>query len=71
MGDAVEPVALPVQAYRSLLRSAPEHGIAGGRIYDAVICACGLAAEVDALLTFNERQFRPLAAPRIEIVVPP
>ena len=50
--------------------SAPNQGIAGGGIYDAVIVACGLTARVDALLTFNERQLRPLATQTIQIVVP-
>ncbi len=71
LGDAVEMVALDPAAYRHLLWSAPERGIAGGRIYDAVIVACGLAAGVDAILTFNERQFRPLAGEEIQIVIPP
>jgi predicted nucleic acid-binding protein len=67
---AINVVALDAAAYRRLLSSAPGQGTAGGRIYDAVIVACALAAQVDTLLTFNERQFVPLAAGAIEIVVP-
>jgi hypothetical protein len=66
----VETVALEAQAYHQLLRTAPEQGLAGGSIYEAVIIACGLAARVDALLTFNERQFQALAVQGIAIVVP-
>ena len=69
-GDAVETASLTTDAYYRLLQSAPERSIAGGSIYDAVILASALTADVDALLTFNERQFRALAVPEIEIVVP-
>jgi predicted nucleic acid-binding protein len=71
MNQGVEMIALEADTYRRLLQAAPERGVAGGSIYDAVIVACGLAASVDVVLTFNERQFRPLAFQRIEIVVPP
>ncbi len=70
LNDETEAVALDAETYRRLLRTAPEQGIAGGRTYDAVIVACGLAARVDTILTFNERQFRSLGAGMIEIVVP-
>lgn len=67
---AVETAALEVNRYRCLVESAPRRDIAGGRIYDAVILDCGLAAKADVLLTFNERQFRQLTAQGIRIVVP-
>ncbi len=70
LSDATEVVALDAAAYRRLLSSAPGQGTAGGRIYDAVIVACALAAQVDTLLTFNERQFRSLAAGAVEIALP-
>jgi len=70
MGDTAEIVALGVEPYVRLLQSAPERNIAGGAIYDAVILAAGLAAGADVLLTFNDRQFRALAVPGIQIVVP-
>ena len=68
--DATETVALDVAAYRFLLQRAPERSIAGGHIYDAVIVACAQAARVETVLTFNERQFVPLAADDLHIVVP-
>lgn len=70
MVDDVLTVALEADAYLRLLRRAPEGGIAGGGVYDAVIVACALAGKVDTLLTFNERQFRPLSDQGISIVVP-
>ncbi|SRR5579884_1287912 len=71
MDGRTEVIALEAVAYRHLLDSAPERGIAGGRIYDAVIVACALAAGVDSVLTFNERQFRSLGADALQMVVPP
>lgn len=63
-------VALDGASYRSLLRRAPEEGIAGGRTYDAVIAACAHKARATALLTFNEGHFLPLQNGQMEIVVP-
>lgn len=68
--QVVEVVALDAAAYQALLRQAPLEGTAGGRIYDALIAACAAHAHVDALLTFNERHFRPFASPSLQIVVP-
>jgi predicted nucleic acid-binding protein len=70
VGPDVELAALDGEGYRRLLRRAPEQDVAGGATYDAVIVACALAAQVIALLTFNERQFRPLAPATLAIVVP-
>jgi hypothetical protein len=62
--------ALEASAYEALLVQAPVHGIAGGRIYDAVIAACAAQARVDVVVTFNERHFRPLLPSHVRIVVP-
>jgi predicted nucleic acid-binding protein len=63
-------VALDSDAYLALLRRAPSEGISGGRIYDAVIAACARAANVDTVLTFNERHFRQFAGAGLTIAVP-
>lgn len=63
-------VTLDARAYLRLLRGAPSEGIAGGRAYDGVIAACARAAGASALLTFNDRDFLPLAGRGLEIVVP-
>jgi predicted nucleic acid-binding protein len=65
-----EVVSLKVEEYLSLLRSAPTKGVAGGRIYDAVILQCALRAEVAVLLTLNERHFRAFQPRRLKVVVP-
>ncbi len=63
-------VALGAGSYKQILDTAPERKISGGAIYDAVIVASALAANVDVLLTFNVRQFRSLADLGVEIVAP-
>ena len=63
-------VALDGRSYRSLLRGAPENGIAGGRTYDAVIAACALKVKGATLLTFNASHFSSFAARGLEVIVP-
>jgi predicted nucleic acid-binding protein len=70
LGADRETVALTVDDYRAIVQSAPVRGIAGGRVYDAVIVACAHAAKVGTLLTFNEREFQALASPPLKVVVP-
>ncbi len=62
-------IALDGKSYIILLHQAPNNGITGGQIYDAVIANCALKAKAEALLTFNENHFLSFAE-KIEIVVP-
>jgi predicted nucleic acid-binding protein len=68
--EPAEVVSLKVGEYLSLLRSAPTSGVAGGRIYDAVILQCALRAEVAVLLTLNERHFRAFQPRGLKVMVP-
>lgn len=61
-------VALDARAYRDLLRQAPKDGLAGGRVYDAVIATCALRVRPVTLLTFNAADFDVFARPGLEIV---
>lgn len=70
VSQAAEMVALTAEAYHDLLHHAHEQRVAGGRTYDAVIAGCTLQGRVDVLVTFNERHFRDLVDPRIQVVVP-
>jgi predicted nucleic acid-binding protein len=63
-------VSLLDNAYKSLLREWAGLGIAGGKVYDAVIVECAVQAGVDILLTLNERHFQDLARDRLRLVVP-
>ena len=65
-----EIVSLDAAGYLELLRGAPRRGIAGGRVYDAVIAACAERAGVDTLLTFNVAHFRPLLPVTVEVLAP-
>ena len=65
-----EVASLKAEQYISLLRSAPTGGVAGGRIYDAVILHCALHARVPVLLTLNERHFRAFQPRGLKVVVP-
>ena len=62
--------SLSGSAYQSLLRESAGLGIAGGKVYDAVIAECAVQAGVDALITLNERHFQDLGRDRVKLVVP-
>jgi predicted nucleic acid-binding protein len=66
-----EIVSLDAGSYLELLRGAPRRGIAGGRVYDAVIAACAERAGISTLVTFNVTHFRLLLPPTVEILAPP
>jgi predicted nucleic acid-binding protein len=66
----VKVVVLSQEDYKAILHGAPAGGIAGGRIYDAVIAACAHRENVRTLLTFNDSHFRPLAGPDLAIMTP-
>jgi predicted nucleic acid-binding protein len=67
---SAEIVALDSAAYLELLRASAVGGVVGGQVYDALIAACARAARVDAILTFNARQFQRLVGPGIAVIVP-
>jgi predicted nucleic acid-binding protein len=60
--DSGEVVSLTNDDYVALVGSAAVAGIAGGRIYDAVIAASARAANADVILTFNVRDFEGISA---------
>ena len=66
----VQLVVLGAAAYKSFLRGAADDGIAGGRVYDAIIAACARKAKVQTLLTFNTNHFDSLAGSDMEVVAP-
>jgi toxin FitB len=46
-----DAVMVSGEEYWALILSAPDRGIAGGVVYDAVILACAIAAEADNQIT--------------------
>jgi predicted nucleic acid-binding protein len=65
-----EIVSLDAVEYLAFLRAAPQAGITGGRIYDALIAACARKGAVDFLITFNERHFALFQGSGLHIVAP-
>jgi predicted nucleic acid-binding protein len=65
-----EVVALDAHAYVRSLSEAPDQGLTGGRLTDAVIAACANSIGAITLLTFNERHFRQFSSEQLNIVVP-
>jgi predicted nucleic acid-binding protein len=63
-------VALPARSYRDLLRRAPPEGIAGGRVYDAVIAECVRRTREVTLLTFNVGDFQPFVSWGLDVIAP-
>jgi len=68
--NATKIIALDGKSYRNLLRNAVTDGIAGGRIYDAIIATCAAQTRVETILTFNERHFSTFADKGLQIIVP-
>jgi predicted nucleic acid-binding protein len=69
-GPDIRIVALNADDYGELLRESARGGIIGGRVYDGVIARCAVAARVDVLLTFNDRDFRGSVSEQVQVVVP-
>jgi predicted nucleic acid-binding protein len=63
-------LALEAGDYLDVLRETALQGVAGGRIYDALIAACARRARARTLLTFNARDFSEFASPTLTIAVP-
>ncbi|MCP4041663.1 MAG: type II toxin-antitoxin system VapC family toxin [Gammaproteobacteria bacterium] len=65
--SAARIVALDESEIWGLLGSLDSLQVTGGRSYDAHIVACAIKGRADCLLTFNTRDFEPLARNQIEI----
>jgi predicted nucleic acid-binding protein len=53
-----EIVDLTKDDYIQVLRDIAKEGILGGTTYDALIVYAGIKAQVDHIITFNEKHFR-------------
>ena len=63
-------IALPPNAYHTLLDFVANAGVSGGRVYDVLIAAFARQGGAQALVTFNGAHFDGLAGDNLEIVVP-
>lgn len=59
------PVALTRREYRDAIRRSAAQGVAGGRLYDALILACGIKSRAETIYTLNQRDFASLAPPEV------
>jgi predicted nucleic acid-binding protein len=67
--DVIERSVMPWCSVRTLngrrqfacIRAASRRGVAGGAVYDALIAEVERAARVEAIITFNLRDFRRVA----------
>jgi predicted nucleic acid-binding protein len=59
------PVALTRREYRAAIGRSAEHGVTGGRLYDALILACGIKSRAAAIYTLNEQDLVGLASPDV------
>ncbi len=65
--DSANVVTLSKREVWQLLGSSAEEGVAGGRIYDAHVLACAIKGRARHVVTFNVRDFGPLAKDLIEV----
>lgn len=66
---AADVVALDADTCIRIIKELADHGLGGGRTYDAVTASGAAASRARVLLTFNRRHFEP-SPPGIEVVVP-
>jgi len=55
------PVALDGKEYFEALHAAAERGVAGGRIYDALLLQCARKCGAEVVYTWNLKHFRAIA----------
>lgn len=68
----VKPVEVPGDSYLKAIRRCSERGLSSGAVFDALHLVSAEERGVDALVTFNDRDFHRLASEGSpEILVPP
>ncbi len=66
-----EVIPLSESDYRAVLEHLAQTGITGGVTYDALIAYAAIKAQVDQLLTLNEKDFRRVYPSLSEQIVAP
>lgn len=54
-------IALEETEYLSTIRELADHGLPGGRVYDALLLACARKSQAETIYTWNVKHFRQLA----------
>lgn len=61
MQERLTPVALTASEYRETMKVISQRGIAGGRIYDALLLQCARKCKAEIIYTWNLKHFRAIA----------
>jgi predicted nucleic acid-binding protein len=61
IAERLSIISLQETEYLDTLREAGDHGVGGGRIYDALLLACARKSRAEAIYTWNMKHFRQLA----------
>ena len=61
IAERLSIISLQETEYLDTLREAADHGVVGGRIYDALLLACARKSRAEAIYTWNMKHFRQLA----------
>jgi predicted nucleic acid-binding protein len=61
MRERLTAVALTATEYRDTMRAISERGIAGGRIYDALLLQCARKCKAEVIYTWNLKHFQAIA----------
>ena len=69
--DSLEVVALTQEDYAALIEHLSETGLLGGTTYDALILGAAWKANVDQVVTLNEKDFRRIYPGLSEKIVSP
>jgi predicted nucleic acid-binding protein len=64
-------ISLDDGEYAETIRAAAEHGLAGGRIYDALLLRCAVKCGAEKIYTWNLKHFRAIAGASVERIRTP
>ena len=59
--ERLTTIVLDPAEYLEAIRGLSDHGVAGGRVYDALLLACARKVGAETIYTWNVKHFRQLA----------
>ena len=62
MAERLTFVALDAEEYWAAIADAADHGVLGGKTYDALLARCALKAKAETILTWNLGHFQQLGS---------
>ena len=61
VADRLTTVTLDGAEYLDAIRELSDRGLAGGRVYDALLLACARKSQAETIYTWNVKHFRQIA----------